>query len=604
MKKMFQQFSIRNKLLSILLVIIIIFTGFSLFLIQSIDEISNITYEIKEDNLPELSWLDFWEKQLAIKEHVVTNYLETDSETNIITDYQGTWGEDREQLVNSVKLPEELEEINNDIMLLDFIMMNKVSGLLEYDDEEAAKNVIRSEFLPKLNGLQQQIIQRRNSEFAAFQENSNSFPVIIEKSLLYLILITIIGVSISFYLSYRMSQTITNPIEQMVAKVNEIANGKYGEQITPSDQAEIQQLTKSINQMSSSLQQSFDKIMNDKIKHEQVLNSLPVGIMTYDHTENEYLINSFAQDLLHISNKQLKDDDIFHSNNQNRLLEMFYSEKGYYNEKIELMMNDENHVFLVSQTSLKDQNQEPIGRTFYFVDITETTKLEKRMIQSEKLALVGEMAASSAHEIRNPLTVIHGFLALMAETLQEEDLEKFNYTLMMKEMDRLYSIVEQMLLMSKQNEPNKEKIKIKQVLEELVPLLTNTLHAKGIDLSVQLQDECIYADAKQLKQVLLNLIRNSMEAIESGGNIRISSQVKGKHYELFVEDDGSGIPEHIKKSLFEPFSTSKSNGTGLGLNVVKKIITNHGGDIKVYRSDERGTVFQITFPIVSTKSIR
>ncbi len=204
----------------------------------------------------------------------------------------------------------------------------------------------------------------------------------------------------------------------------------------------------------------------------------------------------------------------------------------------------------------------------------------------------------SAHEIRNPLTVIHGFLTLMLESSEKDLMEKYNVNLMMKEVERLYSLVEQMLLMSKQKEPEKQLTKVKDVLDDLMPLLNSTLEAKNIHCELDIENHYIFADMKQLKQVFLNLFRNSIEAIGSNGKIEIKSMVAADQCILSFKDSGHGVPDHIKDSLFEPFSTSKSNGTGLGLNLVRRIIENHNGKICLSHSDKTGTEFKISLPIV------
>ncbi|MFC4404277.1 sensor histidine kinase [Gracilibacillus xinjiangensis] len=600
MSNLFKQLSLRNKLLTILLTIMVIFSGFSIFLIQSIDEISKVTNSIKDENLPQLVWYNYWEKELQIKKNLVETQFDYPTNEDFISEYASVVNTLKEEgsLEDIIELPEGLEELNNRIMLLDFIIENKVSGLLEYDDADAAKNVLRNEYLPELESLIKEIRTGQNQELYSFDNNTKAFPKIIEKSIVILLLLTFLGIIGSIYLSYRMSQNMTKPIEEMMDKVDKIANGDYGVILNQPRQVEFRSLAKSINQMSLSLQQSFQKIVRDKLKHEQVLNSLPIGIITYDKNDKEFMANSFVKNLFNIDINKLSDPVYFEEVRTKPLLRMFFSEENYYNKKVSLSIHNNEYVFLVSQTHLKDSNFSNAGRIFYFIDITESTLLEKRIIQSEKLALVGEMAASSAHEIRNPLTVIHGFLSLMQESLTDKELKRFNFHLMMKEIERLYEIVEQMLLMSNQKEPEKRPVQLSEILNELVPLMQSTFDAKNIKFSMELAEQEVLADTKQLKQVFLNLIRNSLEAIGANGSIKIESHVKDQHIILRIKDSGSGVPEAIKTTLFEPFSTSKSNGTGLGLNVVRRIIQNHDGQISLYESNNSGTTFQINLPII------
>ncbi|MGP4042289.1 ATP-binding protein [Gracilibacillus sp. D59] len=599
----FQKFSLRNKLLCILLSVMVIFSGFSLLLIQSIEEVSKVTNTIKDDNIPEIVWFNQWEKELEIKKQIVLNHSNTDFEHNFQQKFEDNdITISSQELREQIPIPESIESIHKQLMLLDFIVTNKVFGLLEYDEVEAARNVIESEYLPELESLKKTIITQRNEEYSSLQQNTNTYPEIIEKSLYFLLIITIVGVLISLYFSFKMSKSITKPIESIVTKVNKIANGNYGETVTSTTQLELQSLAKSINQMSFSLQQSFQQIVSDKIKHEQILNSLPIGIITYDNNAKEYLANSYVRNLFELSNEIITDSDILSMQNKYPILKMLISNQSFQNKKLTITIHNKKYVLLVSQSNLKDHDQKTTGKILFFVDITDSTKLEKRIIQSEKLALVGEMAASSAHEIRNPLTVIHGFLSLMKESMSKEEVEKYNFHLMMKEIDRLYSIVEQMLLMSNHKKPEKDMILLKDMLADLLPLMNSSLEAKNINVVTDITDEYILADHKQLKQVFLNLLRNSKDAIGDNGTIKIVSRVEENKYIIYFSDTGAGIQDSIKDVLFEPFSTSKSNGTGLGLNVVSKIIDNHQGEIAVDSSDSKGTTFKITLPIVKNKS--
>jgi two-component system, NtrC family, sensor histidine kinase AtoS len=605
MKNFMMQLSLRNKLLCILLVIMLIFSGFSIFLIQSLDEINEVTNTIKKENLPTLVWYNHWEKELAIKKSLVETQLKNDSKEIFIRNYLD-FDEDfsQNQFNETMELPIELIELNNRLILLDFIITNKVMGLLEYEEVEAAKGVLEKEYLPELIELQKVIMTNKEEEMQAFDKNSEAFPIIIEKSIMILLVLTFIGVLTAIYFSYRVSKNMSEPIVEMVQKVNHIANGNYDVKLDEPSQIEFRSLAKSITQMSLSLQQSFQKILHDKVKHEEILNSLPIGIITYDETEKEYMVNSFVKKILQIDAEKLQDKRVIPQLRTNPLLQLFFSKDTCLNKKITIELNQQHYVFLVSQVELNDYMSVKTGKIFYFIDITESALLEERIIKSEKLALVGEMAASSAHEIRNPLTVIHGFLTLMQESLNKEQLEQFNFRLMMKEIERLYSIVEQMLLMSKQKPPEMRPTDLNEVLNDLFPLLNGTFKSKSIDFIMNITNQCVLADSKQLKQVFLNLIRNSIEAIGSNGKITISAFEQQDDVYIRIQDNGEGVPDSIKRELFEPFSTSKSNGTGLGLNVVKTIIENHQGSIELYTSDNTGTTFQIRLPICSSTSNR
>ncbi|WP_231563572.1 MULTISPECIES: nitrogen regulation protein NR(II) [Anoxybacillus] len=251
---------------------------------------------------------------------------------------------------------------------------------------------------------------------------------------------------------------------------------------------------------------------------------------------------------------------------------------------------------MVSKTDLIIPHKEPIGRIVFFLDVTEAEKISRRIHQSEKLALMGEMAAKAAHEIRNPLAVIHGFLAFMNENLHERDREQYHIPLLLKEIDRINAIVEDMLLIAKPSAPVLKEVYIETIVQDVLSLFHQTLEAKGIRVHVRLDHVPLQLDSKQMMQVLYNLLHNSIEAMEEGGTICIYSDVD-ETYNMYMYDSGSGIPTHMKEAIFEPFITTKSSGTGLGLTIVKRIIENHGGTIALHDSSEQGTTFVIKLPI-------
>ncbi|MDX5474190.1 MAG: sensor histidine kinase [Bacillaceae bacterium] len=339
--------------------------------------------------------------------------------------------------------------------------------------------------------------------------------------------------------------------------------------------------------------QLYEQTKKDKIYREQILNSLPVGIITADNLSNDYSMNTTAKKLLKIDpskmiywKKKRGENEVF--------WDILFSKKICKNQKVAFQTVVDNHLLLVSQTELLDQHDSPIGTIFHFIDITESEELQNRIHHSEKLALLGELAAGAAHEIRNPLTVISGFLTLMKQSFTTEASSKFQVPLLLKEFERINTIVEEMLMIAKPGAPMLKEVTVKEILNEIPNLFENS---PGVTLNVDLDDTPLLLDAKQMKQVFYNLLRNSKDAMNGNGSISIYSERKEKSYQLFVEDTGSGIDKGMLKSLFDPFSTSKETGTGLGLTIVQRIIENHNGKIEVHSSSSKGTTFLITLPL-------
>ncbi|KKI89174.1 histidine kinase [Bacillus sp. SA1-12] len=595
MKKLSRNMSFRTKILTILLLLTVVLSGFSLILVQSIEDITQVSNKIKERNIPELVWLSQLEKELDVKEYIVKNAIKNEMCCELTKEYQAYASSDLTER-NEDSIPKSLEPLIKSINLLDFIIINNVQGLLNYNDKKAAEEYITTQYLPQLTELKKDLEAAKEASYSRLDGHSNSFTDIIKNSLWLLILLTTGAIALSIFVSYRISASLTKPIETMIDKVDLIANGRYGLTLDSPNQLELQHLTHSINQMSSRLQESFNTILNDKMYREQILNSLPVGIITINDQTSEISLNTAAVKLLHTNELQVKQLASSYHNQENELFwSILSSKKNDKHTKVPFTTSEDERFLLVSQTELLNQNHLVIGRIINFIDITETDKLEKRIHQSEKLAAVGEMAAGAAHEIRNPLAVVHGFLSLMNQSFSEQDKSKYHLSLIMKEIERINVIIEEMLLLSKPGAPIKRETYLEDILGDFLPLIIHS--SEEVEFTIKLDRIPLEVDAKQIKQVFHNMIRNSIEAMGGKGVISISSQVTDKDYQIFLKDSGPGIPASIMDSLFEPFSSSKENGTGLGLTIVKRIVENHGGCIKLYETSDAGTTFLISLPL-------
>lgn len=344
--------------------------------------------------------------------------------------------------------------------------------------------------------------------------------------------------------------------------------------------------------------QLYEKVVNDKVYIEQLLNSLPIGIVTMDGATSINFINDSAATLLDLDKKEMKQMiERERESEKNALFwDLFIHRVPFQQVKVPYKKDGEKKIFLTSQSNLLNLYGEKVGRTIFFLDITEIEELTKRMHQSEKLALMGEMAAKAAHEIRNPLAVIHGFLAFMNENLSKNDRAQYHIPLLLQEIDRINAIVEDMLLIAKPSAPMLKETYMETIVQDVLSLSQQTLEAKSIRVHVRLDRVPLSIDPKQMMQVLYNLLYNSIEAVGEDGTICLYSDV-GETYNMYVYDSGSGIPKDMQETIFEPFITTKSSGTGLGLTIVKRIIENHGGTIALHDSSEKGTTFVISLPI-------
>ncbi|QPJ62285.1 MAG: PAS domain-containing protein [Candidatus Nitronauta litoralis] len=237
-------------------------------------------------------------------------------------------------------------------------------------------------------------------------------------------------------------------------------------------------------------------------------------------------------------------------------------------------------------------------------------ELEETSRQIDQISRMGVLSLGMAHEIKNPLVAISGSAQLLKSRLEDEEHKEY-LDIVIKEVDRINRMMSRMLSLAERNPPNLEPINIHRILEEI--LILEKDQAKNKIEFIQCYDPSlpqIPGDEDQLKQVFLNLIRNAREALQDGGKIKLTTRfrsdytVKTKnnpspHQDIVVEiaDDGVGIPEEHLKTLFVPFQTTKSKGSGLGLPISLKIVENHHGNIKVISSKGEGTQVQVFLPI-------
>lgn len=230
-------------------------------------------------------------------------------------------------------------------------------------------------------------------------------------------------------------------------------------------------------------------------------------------------------------------------------------------------------------------------------DVTELQALRRELDRMDRLSLVGEMAASITHEIRNPMSVVRGYIQLLQERSEHANREYFN--IIIAELDRTNKIISDFLTLAQNKREQKLSFSLNEVVRELVPLLQADANLRGQSLVVELNDDLPHfqINEAEIKQLLLNISRNGMEAMKQGGELCIRTSIVHQHIVLSITDTGSGIPDELKQKIFEPFYSSKSTGTGLGLPLCANIVQRHHGKIHVLNNDNRGTIFEIVFPL-------
>ncbi len=227
-------------------------------------------------------------------------------------------------------------------------------------------------------------------------------------------------------------------------------------------------------------------------------------------------------------------------------------------------------------------------------------KAEAQLIRSEKLAALGQLAAGIAHEIRNPMTSINILIHSLRQNLSSGDPCREDFKVIEEEIHRINEIVDQFLRFAKPAPPHLERAEITTIFEETLQLLRPQMEKLRISVEKDFRSvPLITIDNEQMKQVILNLLMNAIQAMPDGGQLRLGGEVSkdGQWIRLSIQDSGVGIPPEDVDKLFDPFFSTKEGGMGLGLSIAHRIIDQHHGKIEVMSHPNKGTIFTVHLPI-------
>ncbi len=367
----------------------------------------------------------------------------------------------------------------------------------------------------------------------------------------------------------------------------------------------------------------FDKLDRAKLKklmlelatekdlYNLVFDSMMEGVIVTNRDNQVILINRAMEEFIGIPRNRVYRSDIEECKFDPEIRELL-AESLLNGEKV---VDREGHLkrtgktFTLSVIPLLHQDATE-GHIVLLVDITEKKEREIQLRQAESLAALTTLSAGVAHEIKNPLTSIDIHIQLLKREiakLEGEEAENMKGLLAVvkEEVDRLNSIVQDFLFAVRPMSMNLDRENINELIQELVEFLKYELLEQDVDVVLELGDDLplLLTDAKYLKQALLNVIKNAVEAIQEQGRIRIrTSQSAAGDVVIDIMDNGKGIPEDHMGKIFEPYFTTRKFGTGLGLVIVYKVVKEFGGEIKVKSEEKVGTTFTITLPVFEKKS--
>lgn len=268
-------------------------------------------------------------------------------------------------------------------------------------------------------------------------------------------------------------------------------------------------------------------------------------------------------------------------------------------ERYKLRSKSGRYVPIAERDShISDSEGNIIGTVKVFQDLSEITELKTIIQNKERLAVVGEMAATIAHEIRNPLGGIRGFASFLKQDLPPDDPRQRYVEKIMQGIHSIELIVNDLLEYTRPIELKKEVADLRELFHETIEFLS--IENKKVEINIQCQPNIVvYLDKRKMIQVFTNILTNSIQSIEKHGKITIFAELENKYVRIDITDNGCGIPPEILPKIFSPFFTTKEKGTGLGLALCVKIIEAHEGQIKVFSRVGEGTTIKLWLPIYS-----
>lgn len=330
---------------------------------------------------------------------------------------------------------------------------------------------------------------------------------------------------------------------------------------------------------------------------------LPYAVIVSDASGIILGLNKYAEMYLKLEKTQL-----LHKAHQH-IFDSFTMKKGQITSYLSKLMGEKHaSIHVVDETQVSRTCYYEISSVFdeynniiitVINDETEKKQLQHKVEHQQALNVVGQMAASIAHEIRNPLTSLKGFTELLKLNADEES--RMYLSVIDSELQRMEQILSELLVLSKPTSMKVELLDLDNIVKQVIEFMLPDALMKNIMIqyiSSTNQAAYIGGNENRLKQVFMNLIKNAMESMNNGGTITIEMNVIDcTMVELMIKDEGNGMDSSTLQNLFQPFYTTKSTGTGLGLAFVKKVIEEHEGLIDVNSELQKGTCFHLQFPI-------
>lgn len=465
------------------------------------------------------------------------------------------------------------------------------------------KHVLES-YVPIMASMQQPYVIRVVSSY-------DPIAAVITEQIVSQILVSLGLLGLLILASYWLSGGLIRPIRHILDQVNVLSAGQFENRLKVGRRDELGLLAHKINSMADNLGEYTAELKrkneeNRSMKEylESIISQTADAIHVTDVKGRVLQVNSAFESLYGWTSEEIVGSvlNFIPSSEQDgrpvwqHEAEVISRSASVLAETVRLRKDGSLVEVSISVSPVFDQEGEITALITISRDMTEHNRMDELLRRSEKLTTVGQLAAGVAHEIRNPLTTLRGFLQMQQRT---KAINIMHTDVMLSELDRINLIVSEFLILAK---PQAVQFQIKDVrftVGDVTSLLDSEAHLRNIEFDVLFSPYpiLVHCEENQLKQVFINILKNAMEAMPKGGKIMLHLEVEGHHALLRVIDEGEGIAKERLHKLGEPFYTNKEKGTGLGLMISHRIIEGHRGTMVIESELGEGTVVTITLPL-------
>lgn len=348
---------------------------------------------------------------------------------------------------------------------------------------------------------------------------------------------------------------------------------------------------------------------------DKVMSNLPVGVLTYRIRSDDVHFNREARNILGVDSTSL-DREAFEESMRSRMPDQGFLELLDIDEALDDLppqryeLSDPDaespRIIKAYRNSIRDSEDLLGGILIVVSEITEQVRLNEQVNRAERLAALGELASSLAHEIKNPLTSIQGFVQMLPDRAGDVEYIEKTAEILRKECARLDELIENLHSYAKPQVGQRQQFSLETLVDETVTLLGKEAEKSDVDVEVEVPEDLqVYGDASKLKQVVMNLSLNAIEAMPDGGELSLVAELnRSGDCRLIIGDTGVGMDDDQLEKIFNPFYTTKEEGTGLGMAISHRIVQDHGGIMNIDSTPGEGTTVEVLLPTSDANSPR